>query len=50
MEDLVVTRDDITCAYIKVGTKGEDLISGRYKVQYLSTEWRVEANSCLSLC
>jgi hypothetical protein len=33
MEDLVVTRDDITCAYIKIGTKGEDLISGKYKVQ-----------------
>jgi hypothetical protein len=32
MEDLVVTREDITCAYIKVGVKGEDLISGRYKV------------------
>lgn len=32
MEDLVVTREDITCAYIKVGAKGEDLISGRYKV------------------
>jgi hypothetical protein len=33
MEDLVVTREDITCAYIKIGAKGEDLISGRYKVQ-----------------
>jgi bloom syndrome protein len=32
MEDLVITRDDITCAYIKVGAKGEDLISGRCKV------------------
>jgi hypothetical protein len=38
MEDLVVTRDDITCAYIKVGAKGEDLISGRYKVWYCLTK------------
>jgi len=44
MEDLVVTRDDITCAYIKVGAKGEDLISGRYKVQYCPTEWGGEGN------
>jgi len=32
MEDLVVTRDDITCAYIKVGAKGEDLISGNTRL------------------
>jgi len=50
MEDLVVTRDDITCAYIKVGAKGEDLISGRYKVQYCPTEWRGEGNLYVSLC
>lgn len=50
MEDLVVTKDDITCAYIKVGTKGEDLISGRYKVQ-LNGKWK-KLNMCynVNLC
>ena len=32
MEDLVVTRDDITCAYIKVGSKAKDLFSAQCKV------------------
>jgi len=50
MEDLVVTREDITCAYIKVGAKGEDLICGRYKVQYFLTEWRGEGNLYVFLC
>jgi hypothetical protein len=44
MEDLVVTRDDITCAYIKIGAKGEDLISGKYKVQ-LNGNWNT-INTC----
>ncbi|XP_023724702.1 Bloom syndrome protein homolog isoform X2 [Cryptotermes secundus] len=48
MEDLVVTKDDITCAYIKVGTKGEDLISGRYKIMFPmrgSTSKKLDINS-----
>ncbi|KAJ9574593.1 hypothetical protein L9F63_008220, partial [Diploptera punctata] len=31
MEDLVVTRDDIACAYIKVGQKAKDLMTGHCK-------------------
>ncbi|XP_021933104.1 Bloom syndrome protein homolog isoform X2 [Zootermopsis nevadensis] len=51
MEDLVVTREDITCAYIKVGSKGEDLISGRYKIMFPmrgSTSKKQDINSTRS--
>lgn len=34
IEDLVVTRDDITCAYIKVGQKAKDLFSGHCKIMF----------------
>ncbi|XP_069695186.1 recQ-like DNA helicase Blm isoform X2 [Periplaneta americana] len=34
MEDLVVTRDDITCAYLKVGPKSNALLSGRCKIMF----------------
>ncbi|KAJ9597117.1 hypothetical protein L9F63_026994, partial [Diploptera punctata] len=34
MEDLVVTRDDIACAYIKVGQKAKDLMTGHCKIMF----------------
>jgi hypothetical protein len=50
MEDLVVTKDDITCAYIKIGTKGEDLISGKYKVQLNGKCNEINMCSHVNLC
>ncbi|PSN41142.1 hypothetical protein C0J52_05200 [Blattella germanica] len=34
MEELIVTRDDITCAYIKIGMRGDDLIAGKHKIKF----------------